>query len=404
MSSQTSQTLAHEMVAESLRHLIRSGSWSAEQMIPSRRKLASEHGVALATIEKAVCTLIFEGYLRADGRRGTFVTGSERNLNNLSRKSLSRSVSAPPLTGTVGIIAPVVAYKALEKYEGQWPLRILQACEHRLSAETGLTLHFLSAFVRSSPKLEITQMVRQMVADKVDVVILLHCEPNAEALACLQEARIPVIIANLNPIASSLPQVYIDSAAGARNAACHLIDRGYRKLLYFQPFKCDWSDLRLTGAREGIVSMGLPPQTLEVSPVNPLSLDETNNNQDELARDSTRELFADGFVSGTGVIAPNDAAAQEFISVASEYGLVAGRDYGIVGFDDRNRDLGLTSLRPPLSALGDEAARLAMRILRGDDIPNRIVLEYRLIARTSTQSCGKLDRISPETEKMEDMK
>ena len=129
-----------------------------------------------------------------------------------------------------------------------------------------------------------------------------------------------------------------------------------------------------------------------LSPPKPQALVGLENIQRQMALDAARDVLAAGFAAGTGVIAPNDTVAEAFIEVATEHGLTAGRDYGMVGFDDRARDCGLTSLRPPLATLGDETAQLALRLLRGEDTPNRVVLQHRLIARTSSLPRGKGER------------
>ncbi len=374
----------HEQVAESLRQRIRLGQWRSGQHVPGRAALAREHGVALGTVERAVATLISEGMLRADDRRGTFVTGSESDAETRSLSPILGPSDNAALVATVGIVAPIVPYSSVDTYEGQWPVQILHACEHRLAAEPGLTMHFLNLVNTGQPDLPIEAAVRQLVDDRVGVGILLLATPSPTALSCLRQARVPVVIGNLDRFDSPVPQVYIDSVPGAQMAACHLLERGYRKLLYFQPFHCDWSEERLAGVRAGIASLGLPPQTLTVLPPNPDALVGLDNVQRQMALAAARDVLATGFAAGTGVVAPNDTAAEAFIEVAAERKLAAGRDYGIVGFDDRARDCGLTSLRPPLATLGDEAARLAIRLLRSEDAPNRVVLEHRLIARTSS--------------------
>jgi len=101
-----------------------------------------------------------------------------------------------------------------------------------------------------------------------------------------------------------------------------------------------------------------------------------------------RALLRVAWRAGTGVIAPNDNVALGFMRAAAERGLAAGEDYAIVGFDDWHREAHLTSLRPPLDALGEEGARLVARLLRGEDAVSRIALQHQLIARSSSAPAG----------------
>ena len=69
-----------------------------------------------------------------------------------------------------------------------------------------------------------------------------------------------------------------------------------------------------------------------------------------------------------------------------EVGLKAGVDYGLIGFDD-NPDAtkeGISTMRPPLEAIGEAAARLAVQALRGQITTAQVRLCSHLIARAST--------------------
>jgi DNA-binding GntR family transcriptional regulator len=69
-------TPAYLQIEHRLRGEINRGIWPAGSMLPSRRDLAKEYGVSSLTVDRAVTRLIAEGILRADDRRGTFVTSS----------------------------------------------------------------------------------------------------------------------------------------------------------------------------------------------------------------------------------------------------------------------------------------------------------------------------------------
>ena len=92
----------------------------------------------------------------------------------------------------------------------------------------------------------------------------------------------------------------------------------------------------------------------------------------------------------SGIIAGNDHGALAFMEAARTLGKVAGRDYGLIGFDDlpQSRSAGLTTLRPPVESMGEEAARLVLRWMGGDRTETQVRLRSHLIARTST--CGTL--------------
>jgi len=352
-------------------------------MIPGRQQLAKQHGVALGTIERAVATLISEGLLRAADRRGTFVTALSADSGRPHGESPPGHAPSQSLVATVGIVAAVVPYESGNTYEGQWPVQVLHGCEHRLAAESGLTIRFLNTVVPGHRGLSVSAAATRLLDEHVDAAILIQPEPAPNVLERFAAAKVPLVLAWFNPCDVKFPQLYIDDIAGGALAARHLFERGYRRLLFFQPFTSVWTEQRLAGVKSAVENLGRTPE-LRVLPAHPTKAFGWGDAQQTVARNRAQEILAANWKPGTGVIAPNDSAAEGFMAAATARGLVAGRDYGIVGFDDRARACGLTSLRPPLAAMGEEAARLVVRLLRGEDAPSHVALRHRLIARTST--------------------
>ncbi|MEU0512577.1 GntR family transcriptional regulator [Amycolatopsis sp. NPDC006125] len=62
-----------ERVAESVRRAVRSGEWEPGHKLPSNREMAKEHGVSLATLQKAIALLQDEGWLVSRASVGVFV-------------------------------------------------------------------------------------------------------------------------------------------------------------------------------------------------------------------------------------------------------------------------------------------------------------------------------------------
>jgi len=69
-------------------------------------------------------------------------------------------------------------------------------------------------------------------------------------------------------------------------------------------------------------------------------------------------------------------------------GLVAGRDFAIIGFDDEpsSQYFGLTTLRPPLQDLGAEALRLILRMINKQSRFVQMRLRSEMIERSSTST------------------
>jgi GntR family transcriptional regulator len=75
----------HRQIASVLRGKIRRGDWAAGEQLPSIPAMAAMFGVAKQTIQRTVDQLRIEGLLITKPGSGTYVRGTRRRLNRLSR-------------------------------------------------------------------------------------------------------------------------------------------------------------------------------------------------------------------------------------------------------------------------------------------------------------------------------
>ena len=75
----------HRQIAAELRERIRRGEWAPGERLPSIPAIASAYGVAKQTVQRTVDQLRVEGVLITRPGSGTFVRGTKRRLNRLSR-------------------------------------------------------------------------------------------------------------------------------------------------------------------------------------------------------------------------------------------------------------------------------------------------------------------------------
>jgi GntR family transcriptional regulator len=75
----------HRQIAGQLRTRIRRGDWAAGERLPSIPAIAEMFGVAKQTAQRAVDQLRVEGVLITKPGSGTYVRGTRRRLNRLSR-------------------------------------------------------------------------------------------------------------------------------------------------------------------------------------------------------------------------------------------------------------------------------------------------------------------------------
>ncbi|HEY0700950.1 MAG TPA: GntR family transcriptional regulator [Micromonospora sp.] len=75
----------HRQIAAELRSRIRRGDWAPGERLPSIPAIAELFGVAKQTVQRAVDQLRVEGVLITKPGSGTYVRGTRRRLNRLSR-------------------------------------------------------------------------------------------------------------------------------------------------------------------------------------------------------------------------------------------------------------------------------------------------------------------------------
>jgi LacI family transcriptional regulator len=186
------------------------------------------------------------------------------------------------------------------------------------------------------------------------------------------------------PLSGRIPSVYYDGFDAGYQAAEHLIERGYRKLLVYAPFRSSWMEDRTRGIAEAAADSAQPIEIMQPLPA---------TDQDALEVDQGAIAYADALhltaadLNGVGVIGANDIVAIGLRMAAAEKSLIPGRDYGLVGFDDspEARRLRITSVRQPLESMGEEAARALMHSLIGDSSILQIRLRSHLIPRESSR-------------------
>src|SRR3954447_23303175 len=75
----------HRQLAARLRERIEAGEWGAGDRMPSFAELAQAYGVAKQTIQRTIDQLRVDGVLITRPGSGTYVRGTKRRLNRLSR-------------------------------------------------------------------------------------------------------------------------------------------------------------------------------------------------------------------------------------------------------------------------------------------------------------------------------
>lgn len=373
----------HAVVADKIRLRIRQGAYAPGVALPGRRQLATEYDAAPLTIQTAVDELVAEGLLRTENGRGTYVAGSQVDV-------VFGEASAKPL-GLVGILARAWGDN-WDVSGGDNPASVKAA--ERLIGNLGGASVCVNLHRRDNSLIPLVEGMHVLREKGVSGILVVNEDQRVPIEACLADpllASIPTVFAVGQDLALPVSTAYYDNVHWGELAAQHLLDQGCRRLLMFSPYGCSWALDRARGVRTAVQRHGLPHDAL-VSMIGDLTTSDGihlalvgDEAYYRAGLSMARALIADG-ISFDGVVAANDHIALGLRDVLQEAGIVAGRDYALIGFDDKSsaRLAGLTSMQLPAERLGRRAAEVLARLIRGERGPINVRVGAHVIAREST--------------------
>lgn len=218
--------------------------------------------------------------------------------------------------------------------------------------------------------------LRVAVAERVAGVVLSPTAP-ATDIGPLAEHGIPVVAID-RPL-PGVDAVLVGSRRGARTATAHLLDAGYRRVACLTgPRRVSTAEDRVDGYRDALRAAGRPMHQGLV------------RHADFKVAGGHRA--AEGLLAGPdppdALFVANSLMAIGALQAMAEQGLRAGRDVGIVAFDDapwtQLVDPPVSVVAQPAHAVGKAAGRL-LAARAGATKPRRITLEAQLIIRGSSR-------------------
>ncbi|MDR3708151.1 MAG: GntR family transcriptional regulator [Capsulimonadaceae bacterium] len=402
MSLTTATSTKRTQVETNLRRRVADGEWMPGVLLPSRKALAKEYGVDLSTIQRAMASLLQDGTLKAEHRRGTFI-GNDVSISNGAHRDKPQTLLGPasapfasersrhrnsghadgsfaPTTAVIGFVGDVRTLHPEWHHENMSLVTIVAAIEAAVSAQGGTT-RCINTFAGDTPRTP-DAVLRDIRSASLDAVIgYFHEEIDQDRFMDnleLNEAISVLISHYAEPRAKRL--VYYDSADAGYQAARHLAARDCSRIMYYSPFADQWVLDRAEGVRNGAIAAGVT----FLQAIGSHSSFRWERNVPPL--DEMMTLLRNG-LSFDGLIAANDRIAAFVFKAAVELGYNPGQDFAMIGFDDEpcSRALEISTMRPPLEDLGTEAANMAYAALAGA-APVEARLQSRVVARATTCS------------------
>jgi len=230
-----------------------------------------------------------------------------------------------------------------------------------------------------------SEAIAALSAYQVDGFILNTLGRDAKAAAQAALHGKPVVLVDRRHQGMQADFVSLDNAGAVRLAANHLVEAGYRELLFIsEPVKNVSSrEERETAFRRFISDSvpsvaGLQGRTFE------------NTVDDTQALDNAlRALRQHAGKRWAGVVCSNAVVTLRVVAAMARLGWQFGVDVGLVGFDETEWapyvGPGLSTIQQPTDELGRIAAGCLIERLRGAAFPPRqILLSGRLVSRGSS--------------------
>ena len=270
-------------------------------------------------------------------------------------------------TRTIGITVTTIAdtfaaeiVAGVEAVAGENGFSVLLACSH------------------ANPEREIS-ILRSFRENRVDGVVITASRVGTLYAQLMSEMKMPLVLVNHFSPGRFAQSVMIDDVSGAREITQHLIKLGHRRIAYLGQQSGLQSDTdRFSGYRQALTEADIPFE--------PALL--VHGNGKPLGAVAPMEKLLSLPERPTAVFCYNDMSALGALHVAARRGFCVPRDISLVGFDDlffsQFIQPALTSLRQPTKTMGQEAAKILVKLLAGEQTEHLVVLKGELIIRSST--------------------
>ena len=353
-----SGSLKYNQIEEELKALILEEKIKPGEKMPSENVLSKQYGVSRQTVRKAISDLVNEGFVYAVQGSGTYCSDASRF------KKDSKD------------IAVVMTY--LSDYI--FP-KVISGIDSVLSENV---YSIVLKNTNNSRTREI-KCLEELIEKNIDGIIV---EPSKSNVFCkhkylydkLDKYGIPYIfIQGAYSVMEDKPHVIMDDEKGAYLLTGYLISKGTRISSAFSRAMIRRGQNRHKGYAKALAKAGLTydPENViwfytEDRAVHPYT------NLQKMIK-SGKKVDA--------IVAYNDQIAFHLIKAIRELGLKVPQDISITGYDNSqpaaNTDITLTTIVHPQQELGKIAAQMLLKMIRGEEVEKRIVVEPELVIGNS---------------------
>ena len=253
---------------------------------------------------------------------------------------------------------------------------LLGAAQSRLRAAGYQTLIGITHYDPSEEE----QLLREQLMHRPAGLLVTGFDRTEATRRLITQSGVPVVHMMENSRVEGIHSVGFSQTEAAITMTRHLLDRGYRRIA-FAAAQLDPRTLqRQLGWRQALESAGLYDPALEWMNPAPSSM--------ALGGRLFQQIMGQS-PAVDAVFFCNDDLAQGALLAANRMQLPVPARVAIAGFNDlTGSDLmlpTLTTVQTPLATIGDEAAGMLLKLMRGESVEQAcVVLDYRLVVRMST--------------------
>lgn len=306
------------------------------------KDIAKEAGVSIATVSFIV-----------NGKDQHISEATRQRVKDVMKKYnyIPNAMAGSLVTRRTGIIGLILPDITNPFFPG-----IARGAEDRANEE-GYSI----IFCNTDDKIEVEEKyIESLTSKMVDGIIIAHSSNSDEMGEILERTQIPVILIDRDFDSKNiLGKVLVNNKDGARQAVCHMVEKGYRKIAYLSgSLKTQTAMDRLEGYKEALREQNLP--VVE-------ALIKYGEYRVEWGRKGIEELLTEK-QDFDAVFCGNDLIAIGAMKELLKHGYRVPEDKGVMGFDDiymaQMVEPELTTVKQPNYEMGYQAVDLLIRHLK----------------------------------------
>ena len=323
-------------------------------------------------------------------RAGVAISTVSRVLNGLDKVSEKTQKKVRDAVEELGYVQNALAVSmvtgqtktilmAVPDFTNDFNAAVIQGAEEALKAR-GYTMLIISTKDYTE---EDYQLLHRRFSALVDGVLVIPSNPDVMDYTLWEK---PLVQIDCYRPQGDCYTVEIENARGAYLLTEALIKKGHRRIGFVGGIPGqNLGGRRIAGYRRALLEYKIPSDEFLV--MYGYHFEETGY------KGMNRLLDLPPGLRPTGVVAVNNLTCIGCIRALEERGLHAGRDISLAGFDDhllaRYSTPGITVIDRPTLGMGKKGAELLLKLLRGEQVEKRNIMEISLIERESILPVGK---------------